>query len=90
MNNRIVVVTGATGGLGPTVVAKFREAGDTVIAVARSGGDFQADLTDPQQASGLIQSVVAEHGRIDVLVHVWEASQAASRYRIRTMRSGTR
>lgn len=70
MENRIVVVTGAAGGLGPDVVHAFQTQGSDVIGVARSSGDFRADLTDAQQATGLVQSIVAEKGRIDVLVHV--------------------
>ena len=70
MMNRIVVVTGATGSLGPAVVRAFQDSGDRVLTVARSAGDFRADLTDSQQATGLVQSIVAEHGRIDTLVHV--------------------
>lgn len=68
--NRVVVVTGATGGLGPAVVEAFRRSGDTVITVSRKGAEYAADLTDEGQAAATIAEIVQKHGRIDVLAHV--------------------
>ena len=78
--HRIVVVTGANGGLGRFVTEAFLAAGDTVVGVSRSvaGADFAhtdfvalaADLTDPAGANGAVAEVVDRFGRIDVLVHV--------------------
>jgi NAD(P)-dependent dehydrogenase (short-subunit alcohol dehydrogenase family) len=68
MSQRIVVVTGATGGLGRAVVRKFQEAGDTVVAVSRSAGEFAADLTVREQAAGVIERVLSRFGRIDVTI----------------------
>lgn len=68
MKNEIpkgVVVCGATGGLGPAVVANFASRGDTVIAVSHSEADLSvlsemesvigevADLTQPGEVEGL-------------------------------------
>lgn len=56
------MVCGATGGLGPAVVAAFRQRGDQVIAVARSHDELArlggatpqvADLTRPDQVDAL-------------------------------------
>lgn len=69
MSTRIVVVTGASGALGRAVVQTFREAGDTVVTISRSGSDVSADLTDPAQAEQAFDSIISQHGRIDVLVH---------------------
>jgi NAD(P)-dependent dehydrogenase (short-subunit alcohol dehydrogenase family) len=69
MGQRIVLITGATGGLGTAVVEAFRAAGDQAIGVSRSSGEFAADLTRPDSAETMIRSVVERHGRIDVLVH---------------------
>lgn len=62
MSERIVVVTGATGGLGPAVVKAFESAGDRVIPVSSK----VADLTDAEQT----RDFFAKTGRVDVLVHV--------------------
>jgi NAD(P)-dependent dehydrogenase (short-subunit alcohol dehydrogenase family) len=69
MSERIVVVTGGTGGLGTAVVRAFEEAGDRVIPVSRSAGEFSADLLQPEAAEDLFRRVVERHGRLDVLVH---------------------
>ena len=69
MGARVVVITGATGGLGSAVTEAFRSAGDEVVGVSRSAGDFKADLTRPDEAGSLVKRVLERHGRIDVLVH---------------------
>ena len=69
MGQRIVVITGATGGLGTSVVEAFRTAGDEVVPVSRSGGEFRADLSQPADAIALVKKVVDRYGHIDVLVH---------------------
>jgi NAD(P)-dependent dehydrogenase (short-subunit alcohol dehydrogenase family) len=71
---QVVLVTGASGGLGPHAVKAFRDAGSQVIASARniadSGFAFPADLTIPAEAHTLVETVVERFGRIDVLAHV--------------------
>jgi NAD(P)-dependent dehydrogenase (short-subunit alcohol dehydrogenase family) len=69
MSGRIVLVTGATGGLGGAIVDAFKQTGDTVVPVSRSSREWPADLTVPEQAGELVARVIASHGRIDVLVH---------------------
>jgi NAD(P)-dependent dehydrogenase (short-subunit alcohol dehydrogenase family) len=68
-----VLITGASGGLGPAVVEEFHSQGHTVIGVARSWPQadprmvaVSADLTQ----SGECARVVSEAGEIDALVHV--------------------
>ena len=69
MGQRIVVITGATGGLGTSVVEAFRKEGDEVVPVSRSGGEFRADLSRAEDAAALVRAVMGRFGRIDVLVH---------------------
>ncbi len=48
------------------------EADETVREIGVAGGDarvFHADLRDPEQATSLIDQVIAEMGRLDVLVN---------------------
>ena len=66
----VVLITGATGGLGPTVVRAFENAGATVAASSRSATQWPADLSVSAQAQGLADGVARQHGRIDALVHL--------------------
>jgi len=77
---RIVLVTGAKGGLGAPVTRAFLRAGDRVAGSSRSiaprefdGPDFlgiPADLEAAGEAERLAAAVVERWGRIDALVHV--------------------
>jgi 3-oxoacyl-[acyl-carrier protein] reductase len=87
MNGKIVVITGANGGLGTDVGKEFLGAGATVIGVSRSirqedfsGTSFHAFSTDLTQAKAtreLISQILAKFGRIDALVHVTGGFAAA-------------
>lgn len=66
----VVLITGATGGLGPTVVKAFQDAGATVAASSRKADNLSADLTDSAQAKRLADTVSGQFGRIDALVHL--------------------
>ncbi len=80
MKGKIVLITGAKGGLGTDVTRAFLEAGASVVGVSRSiraedfpGPNFtaySADITNPQATHDLVSKVVAKFGRIDALVHV--------------------
>jgi 3-oxoacyl-[acyl-carrier protein] reductase len=53
-------------------LANAQAAEDTVAACKAAGGDAfaaQADVTDPEAATGLVESVMAEAGKIDALVN---------------------
>ena len=78
MAERIVVITGASGGLGSAVTDAFWKKGDVVYGVSRSGGDLTAakfhavaaDLTSSKVAREVMSHIVRTTKRIDVLVHV--------------------
>ena len=80
MSDRIVVITGAKGGLGSFVTRRFLENGDQVIGASRSirqadfsSGRFLAVPTDFSifdSVQELADQAVAKFGRIDVVVHV--------------------
>ncbi|MGA2435604.1 MAG: SDR family NAD(P)-dependent oxidoreductase [Bryobacteraceae bacterium] len=74
--NRNVLITGASGGLGVAVVAAFLEAGANVTGVFRTGPSpapghprFRAIDADLTTASGAAR-VVRECGHVDVLLHL--------------------
>jgi NAD(P)-dependent dehydrogenase (short-subunit alcohol dehydrogenase family) len=79
-DNKVVLITGAKGGLGTYVTQRFLDAGATVVGVSRSIAqtDFPnarfnakpAELSTSVAARSLIDDVVAAHKHIDVLVHL--------------------
>jgi NAD(P)-dependent dehydrogenase (short-subunit alcohol dehydrogenase family) len=79
MENQVVLITGANGGLGTFVTAAFLAAGAQVVGTSRQidGAAFPnprfegipADLTRPHNAARLVADAVEKFGKIDVLVH---------------------
>lgn len=79
MDGKIVLVTGANGGLGSFVTQAFLDTGATVVGVSRkiNQTDFphpkfvamEADISAREAARQLVDSIVARFGRIDVLAH---------------------
>lgn len=70
LSGRVVLVTGASGGLGRAVVPAFRAAGATVLTAARSAGDIRADLAAPEGARTALAEAAAKAGPIAVLAHL--------------------
>lgn len=52
-----VLLTGASGFLGPWVAAALRQAGYTVVCAARTAGDVRVDLDSPTQIHDLLRSL---------------------------------
>lgn len=79
MKGKIVLVTGANGGLGTHVTQAFLDAGATVIGTSRKiqQSDFSsprftampAEISTREGAKVLVDQVVARFGKIDVLAH---------------------
>ncbi|PKA73049.1 NAD(P)-dependent dehydrogenase (short-subunit alcohol dehydrogenase family) [Pseudomonas baetica] len=76
-SNKVVVVTGASQGIGAGLVKGFRERGYQVVATSRSiqpstDPDIltvAGDIADPETAERVIREAVARFGRIDTLVN---------------------
>ena len=77
-SSRIVVVSGASRGIGKAVCRKFHEAGDIVVGCGSkpaSKAHIEADLaltcdvTRPDEVKAFVRDIVAKYGRIDVLVN---------------------
>lgn len=79
---KVALVTGSASGIGAATVRRLAADGMTVAVHSRSsraegealaaelGGSYhQADLADDAAAEALVPEVVAEHGRLDVLVN---------------------
>lgn len=79
MQSRVVLVTGANGGLGAYVTQAFLDAGATVIGTSRRirQSDFispsftalPAEISSREGAQALVDQVVARFGKLDVLAH---------------------
>lgn len=87
-SERVVLITGAKGGLGTFVTSAFLTAGSRVIGVSRSisASDFPherftampAELTGGDAARKIIADALAQFGRIDALVHLMGAFAGGS------------
>ena len=71
---RIVVITGASHGIGAACAGIFADRGDIVYALSRSKPEdsrvhhIPADLTDTDLSSSAVHRILSESGRIDVLL----------------------
>ena len=84
MQDKVVVVVGATGGIGSAVARKLADAGATLVLAARDSSKLDAlagelsatevlcvptDITDLQQVETLMQKTVEHFGQIDALIN---------------------
>ena len=84
MQDKVVVVVGATGGIGSAVARKLADAGATLVLAARDSSKLDAlagelsatevlcvptDITDLQQVETLMQTAVEHFGQIDALIN---------------------
>ena len=82
MTQQVALVTGSSSGIGAQVARRLAADGCAVVVHSRSsvtagqavaaeigGAYFQADLGDEGAARGLVEGVLARHGRLDVLVN---------------------
>lgn len=82
LDGQVVLVTAASKGIGFAVAERFAREGATVIISSREGASLDdaverigsgvtkqaADLTEDGSGTSLIERVIAEHGRLDILV----------------------
>ncbi|AFW95634.1 SDR family NAD(P)-dependent oxidoreductase [Dolichospermum sp. UHCC 0684] len=83
LQDKVIVIVGATGGIGSTLTRQLSSTGARLVLVARDGESLAAlanelsgevltvptDITQPQQVDALIQRTIAQFGQIDVLVN---------------------
>jgi NAD(P)-dependent dehydrogenase (short-subunit alcohol dehydrogenase family) len=81
LTDRVVLVTGGAKGVGVGISTAFLSAGADVVVVSRSQPDalpsvgsatasyFSADVRDPDAVQQTIDSVLEQHGRLDVVIN---------------------
>ncbi|MGV2985744.1 SDR family NAD(P)-dependent oxidoreductase [Microbacterium sp. AGC85] len=76
MEEQIVVITGANGGIGTAMAETFSLAGAVVVGADRDeegsmpvDAYYQLDVTDEAKTIATIAEIISQYGRIDVLVH---------------------
>ena len=70
LDGRVALVTGSAGAIGSEIVRVLAETGATVVGADREPpADVQFDVGDADAVQRAVDGVVAEHGRIDILVN---------------------
>jgi NAD(P)-dependent dehydrogenase (short-subunit alcohol dehydrogenase family) len=86
IDDKVVIVTGASSGLGVAFAKGFAEAGARVVLAARRADRLEqtaklvesvggtalsvvTDISQPDQASALVDAAIAEFGQVDVLIN---------------------
>ena len=85
-DGKVVVITGASSGIGRAVASALAASGATIIGVARGVEKLEemkaeaealgatvhlypTDLSDPGACKEMLERVIADHGRVDVLIN---------------------
>lgn len=75
MSNKIVVITGASSGIGSATATLFAKHGYTVYGLSRRKmnvteySEIQADVTNDDSVKKAFAEILKKHGRIDVLIN---------------------
>ncbi len=66
--DHVVLITGASSGIGRALAEEFCRQGAQVVPVSRSGPE-RCDVRDPAQVNAVVARALERFGRIDVLVN---------------------
>jgi len=70
VRDKIVIITGAAGGIGAEIARSFEREGATVCIIDRAENEYYiGDIGDKETIEHFARQVVGDHGRVDVLVN---------------------
>ena len=70
LNGKTVVITGGAGGIGKCIAEEFQKEGAQVCVIDSAPGDhYVGDIGNQATLEDFAQTVIAKHGRVDVLVN---------------------
>ncbi|MEI7895608.1 MAG: SDR family oxidoreductase [bacterium] len=82
MKNKVVIITGASSGIGKALAFEFARRGAKIVAASRSGVsdpelfkisadilDVRTDVTIESDCENLVQKAIEKFGRIDILIN---------------------
>ena len=68
--DKIVALTGGTGGIGKCIAEEFTKAGATVCTIdVAENGYFVGDIGDKETLEKFAKKVIDDHGRVDYLIN---------------------
>ena len=68
IEKRLVVITGASSGIGLGLLQRFEKSGDKVIDISRHGRDFKCDVSDYSALKKVMDEIYKRHGEIDIVI----------------------
>jgi 3-oxoacyl-[acyl-carrier protein] reductase len=70
LSGKVAIVTGAGSGIGQASAQRLAERGATVVGADLKNTDVAVDVSDRAAVHALVDDVVAEHGRLDVMCNI--------------------
>ena len=68
--DKVIVITGGAGGIGKCIAEEFQKEGAQVCVIDSAPGDhYVGDIGNQATLEDFAQTVIAKHGRVDVLVN---------------------
>ena len=65
---RVVVISGASSGIGLGLYNLYKEAGDIVLDISRHSNDYVCDVSDSEKLKKVVDEIYKEYGPIDILI----------------------
>jgi len=69
LDGSVAVVTGGASGIGAAIAAALAAKGARVAVLDVAGGGYACDVSDPVSVEAAVSAVVADLGKIDILVN---------------------